>query len=81
MNMSDENVREDRHLMLEERIAAQAEEIKQLQAIEKRDAALKKAREAIKAAWSGECSANKALDKASEALKLIDKVIGGKEDV
>ncbi len=43
--------------------------------------ALRKAREAIKAAWSGECSANKALDKASEALKLIDKAIGGKEHV
>lgn len=30
--MSDENTREDRHLMPEERIALQAEEIKQLQA-------------------------------------------------
>ena len=41
--------------------------------------ALKKAREAIKAAWS-DGSANAAMDKASEALTAIDKVIGGKED-
>lgn len=42
--------------------------------------ALGKAREAIKAAW-GDGSANAAMDKASEALTTIDKVIGGKEDV
>jgi hypothetical protein len=42
--------------------------------------ALRKAREAIKAAW-GDGSANAAMDKASEALTAIDKVIGGKEDV
>ena len=41
--------------------------------------ALRKAREAIKAAWS-DGSANAALDKASEALAEIDKVIGEKED-
>lgn len=40
---------------------------------------LKQAREAIKAAWS-DGSANAAMDKASEALTAIDKVIGGKED-
>ena len=38
--------------------------------------ALQKAREAIKAAWSDR-SVNAALDKASEALTAIDKVIGG----
>jgi hypothetical protein len=37
---------------------------------------LEKAREAIKAAWS-DGSANAAIDKASEALAAIDKVIGG----
>jgi len=41
--------------------------------------ALRKAREAIKAAWS-DGSANAAMDKAGEALAEIDKVIGGKED-
>lgn len=41
--------------------------------------ALRKAREAIKAAWS-DGSVNAAMDKASEALTAIDKVIGGKED-
>ena len=39
--------------------------------------ALRKAREAIKAAWS-DGSANAAMDKASEALAEIDKAIGGK---
>jgi len=38
--------------------------------------ALIMAREAIKAAWSDR-SVNAALDKASEALAAIDKVIGG----
>jgi uncharacterized damage-inducible protein DinB len=42
--------------------------------------ALRKAREAIKAAWS-DGSANAAMDKASEALAAIDRAIGGKEDV
>ena len=42
--------------------------------------ALKKAREAIKAAWSDR-SVNAAMDKASDALAAIDKAIGGKEDV
>jgi FtsZ-binding cell division protein ZapB len=42
--------------------------------------ALIMAMEAIKAAWS-DGSANAAMDKASEALAEIDKVIGGKEDV
>ena len=37
--------------------------------------ALRKAREAIKAAWS-DGSANAAMDKASDALAAIDKVIG-----
>ena len=41
--------------------------------------ALIMAREAIKAAWS-DGSANAAMDKASDALAAIDKVIGGKED-
>ena len=41
--------------------------------------ALIMAREAIKAAWSNG-SANAALDKASEALTKISKVIGGRED-
>jgi hypothetical protein len=41
--------------------------------------ALLKAREAIKAAWS-DGSVNAAMDKASEALAEIDKVIGGKEE-
>ena len=41
--------------------------------------ALIMAMEAIKAAWS-DGSANAAMDKASEALAEIDKVIGGKED-
>lgn len=38
--------------------------------------ALRKAREAIKAAW-GDGSVNAAMDKASEALAAIDKAIGG----
>ena len=42
--------------------------------------ALRKAREAIKAAWS-DGSANAAMDKASDALATIKKAIGGKEDV
>ena len=42
--------------------------------------ALRKAREAIKAAWS-DGSANAAMDKANKALAEIDKAIGGKEDV
>jgi len=41
--------------------------------------ALRKAREAIKAAWSVG-SVNAAMDKAREALAEIDKVIGGKEE-
>jgi hypothetical protein len=41
--------------------------------------ALRKAREAIKAAWS-DGSANAAMDKASEALAEINKAIGGAED-
>ena len=40
---------------------------------------LRKAREAIKAAWS-DGSASAAMDKASDALAAIDKAIGGKED-
>jgi hypothetical protein len=86
---------EGRHLTPEEKIALQAEEIKQLwqeneqlraiidEALSNTPAyveALRKAREAIKAAWS-DGSANAAMDKASEALAAIDKVIGGKEDV
>ena len=42
--------------------------------------ALRKAMEAIKAAWSDR-SVNAALDKASEALTKIGKALGGKEDV
>jgi hypothetical protein len=38
--------------------------------------ALRKAGEAIKAAW-GDGSTNAAMDKASEALAAIDKAIGG----
>ena len=41
--------------------------------------ALRKAREAIKAAWS-DGSANAAMDKASEALAEIYNTIGGRED-
>ena len=41
--------------------------------------ALRKAREAIMAAWSGG-SVNAAMDKTSKALTAIDKAIGGKEE-
>jgi hypothetical protein len=40
---------------------------------------LRKAREAIKAAWS-DGSANAAMGTASEALTAINRAIGGKED-
>jgi len=86
MRLSDENTREGRHLTPEERIALQAEEIKQLQqeneqlqtqAARVREA-LRKARETISArdSWF-ECDrcAN-----MRDALAAIDKVIGGKED-
>jgi predicted nucleic acid-binding Zn-ribbon protein len=62
-------------------IEALQQENEQLQAqVARMREALRKAREAIKAAWS-DGSANAAMDKASEALAEIDKAIGGKEDV
>ena len=64
-----------------ETIEASQAENEQLQAqVARMREALRKAREAIKAAWS-DGSANAAMDKASEALAEIDKAIGGKEDV
>lgn len=58
-------------------VIAREKQIEQLQAQAARMwEALRKAREAIKAAW-GDGSANAAMDKASEALTAIDKVIGG----
>ena len=64
-----------------ETIEALRQENEQLQAqVARMREALRKAREAIKAAWS-DGSANAAMDKASEALAEIDKAIGGKEDV
>jgi uncharacterized protein YlxW (UPF0749 family) len=86
MRLSDENTREGRHLTPEERIALQAEEIKQLQAeneqlqaqVARVREALRKARETISArdSWF-ECDrcAN-----MRDALAAIDKVIGGKEE-
>ena len=41
--------------------------------------ALRKAREAIKAAWSDR-SVNAAMDKASDALATINKALGWKEE-
>lgn len=62
-------------------IEALQQENEQLQAqVTRMREALRKAREAIKTAWS-DGSANAAMDKASEALAAIDKVIGGEEDV
>jgi phage shock protein A len=62
-------------------IEALQQENEQLQAqVARMREALRKAREAIKAAWS-DGSANAAMDKASEALAEIDRAIGGKEDV
>jgi predicted nucleic acid-binding Zn-ribbon protein len=62
-------------------VIAREKQIEQLQAQAARmREALRKAREAIKAAWS-DGSANAAMDKASEALAAIDKAIGGREDV
>ena len=57
------------------------QENEQLQAqVARMREALRKAMEAIKAAWSDR-SVNAALDKASEALTKIGKALGGKEDV
>jgi cell division protein FtsB len=82
MRLSDENTREGRHLTPEERIALQAEEIKQLrQENEQLRAQVARVREALRKAsardsWF-ECDrcAN-----MRDALAAIDKVIGGKED-
>ena len=64
-----------------ETIEASQAENEQLQAqVARMREALRKAREAIKAAWS-DGSANAAMDKASEALAEIYNTIGGKEDV
>mgnify|MGYP000860379861 CR=1 FL=1 len=61
-------------------VIAREKQIEQLQAQAARmREALRKAREAIKAAWS-DGSVNAAMDKASEALTAIDKAIGGKEE-
>ena len=64
-----------------EAIEALQAENEQLQAqVARMWEALRKAREAIRAAWS-DGSANAAMDKACEALAEIGKALGGKEDV
>ena len=84
MRLSDENTREGRHLTPEERIALQAEEIKQLQAEnEQLQAQVARMREALRkaSAWDRvnwfECDRCKNM---RDALAAINKAIGGKEE-
>ena len=82
----DENTREGRHLTPEERIALQAEEIKQLwQENEQLRAVLRKAKKEIQEAIDNyELTGEHEYDISEhlqQALAEIDKAIGGKEDV
>ena len=86
MRLSDENTREGRHLTPEERIALQAEEIKQLQAENKQlrarvarmREALRKAREVL---YNLRMDDYPGFSAICEALAEIDKAMGGEEDV
>ena len=82
----DENTREGRHLTPEERIALQAEEIKQLwQENEQLRAVLRKAKKEIQEAIDNyELTGEHEYDISEhlqQALAEIGKAIGGKEDV
>jgi hypothetical protein len=84
MRLSDENTREGRHLTPEERIALQAEEIKQLQQENERlNAALDKAVDMI--GDNSRCPTDYRLRKCSEYETCLhywkDWLLGGKEDV
>ena len=86
----DENTREGRHLTPEERIALQAEEIKQLRArVAQYRGALEQTKGFIKGMgcycnyegeYASQCQPCFIVEQIDKALAEIDKVIGGKEE-